>query len=67
MDDTRGAFHEDAHPLDVGVAPLAGDVVGVADLSTELRPLTAYFASRRGHETLSLSMSQFVQMCAATG
>lgn len=61
MNVSRGAVHERTHPLHIGVAPFAGDIVGVADLSTELRPFATDLASRGGHHTLSLLVGQFLQ------
>ncbi|MBP1777017.1 MAG: hypothetical protein H6Q86_3027 [candidate division NC10 bacterium] len=66
MDVARGAVHEGANALDVRVAPLAGDVVGVADLSTGLRPFAANLTSRGGHHTLSVFVGQFLQPCVET-
>ena len=58
MDDPGGAVDDGAHPLDVGIALLGGDVVRVTDLGAVLGPLTANLTSRGGHEPASLSRNR---------
>ena len=58
MDDPGGAVDDGAHLLDVGVALLGGDVVGVTDLVAVLGSLTANLTSCGGHENASLSRNR---------
>jgi hypothetical protein len=55
VDDPGGAVDDGAHPLDVGVPLLGGDVMGVTDLVAVLGPLAANLTSCGGHENASLS------------
>ena len=58
MDDPGGAVDDGAHPLNVGVALLGGNVMRVTDLGAVLGPLAANLTSCGGHENASLSRNR---------